>query len=442
MQTNAENENSEPIYHQNPNLGTTPVHTHSSSNTTDLSNPSQQELSQYNQPLYANAPPKPRRLNDAGYSSPSPDILDKYPNTQNHYIQPMHGCRSLAKSPVSIYGHTMLAPTHMQPDCMPHMHPKHNPHEYVFTPTREMHNVPQNSERRTPDTYGRSQLATKIRGTDYEDVYADQAMYKRPLSPIAYNHINVIKKANPTINPAYRAYTPVNMLGPKELDQYGPPHMRKSPSSIARPHSADFLEYEINHRQQNVTPTARPKSSLDINRNDSDNYFYSEERYAEKMRKSAQYLQKAPLRYPQQHNDFLIQPKPMPVNRYPETEGTTYPLMRSNTQPINFNNAPLKEMPPAVQPVRSRSVLSEGSLSKELDMDLRSSPRERLDRESISPGFSTRQEMYNYAQNMRNREYDQFTRSASARLAQNPSAQGERYPEERQPNREGDRKVG
>jgi hypothetical protein len=411
-------------FHQNQNSRTTPVHMHSSSNTTDLSNPSQQELSQYNQPLYANAPPKPRRLNDGGYSSPSSDVLERYSNPQN--VQTVPIMRAVPKSPVNIYGHVHLTSQSPQPEYV-HHRPKH---EYVFAPTREMQNIPQNMERRTPDTYGRSKLnpAKSRHPTDYEDVYADQVMYKRPLSPIAYSHV---KKTTPVVNPSYRSYTPVHMLGPKDMMQYSIPQMRKSPVTIARPHSADFLEYELNHRHLNSNALTRqqprPKSSLDINRNtnDNDNYFYSEERYAEKMRKSAQYLPKMPKYYPASNE----QRKPVP-NKYSENENN-FVLMRSNTQPIDFNNLQISEM----QPVRSRSVLSEGSLSKEVDADLRCTRQHG--REPISPAFPNRQEMYNYDE-MRNREYEQFTRSASARLTQNQSiSQGEGKPM----SREGDKKV-
>lgn len=62
-----------------------------------------------------------------------------------------------------------------------------------------------------------------------------------------------------------------------------------------RPHSADFLEYEARSEATSIKPDTgrapRPKSSLDINRA-SDNYYYSEASYAEKMRQSALYLQK------------------------------------------------------------------------------------------------------------------------------------------------------
>ncbi|XP_017777199.1 PREDICTED: uncharacterized protein LOC108563122 isoform X3 [Nicrophorus vespilloides] len=364
------NENSDSGFNQQYNNSrNTPIHMHSSSNTTDQSNPSQ-DLSQYNQPLYANAPPKPRRLTD-GYQSPSPDVLDRYNEPKYVTLQPTYNIqRSVTKSPsVNIYGNQ----------------------EYTSRNEHMSQHLVQNAERRTPDTYGRSK-SHPARGrypSDYEDIYAEQYMYKRPLSPLAYNNI---KKTTPTVTPIQRTYTPVSMLGPKDI-QYVPP-LRKSPSSVPRPHSADFLEYEVNHPQNttSVTRQPRPKSSLDINRNTNDNYFYSEENYADKMRKSAQYLPKMP-KYPAR----------------PENENN-FPLMRSNTQPMR-QNPPLDYARKESQPARSRSVLSEGSLSKELDVELRTSPQERF-RETLSPT----QDLYGYTDD-RLRDYDPFTRSASARLA-------------------------
>lgn len=83
-------------------------------------------------------------------------------------------------------------------------------------------------------------------------------------------------------------------------------NLRSRPTAgLVRPHSADFLEYEARAEAASdaaavAAATAmikpdpvrapRPKSSLDINRT-PDSFYYSEENYAEKMRKSALYLQ-------------------------------------------------------------------------------------------------------------------------------------------------------
>lgn len=95
-------------------------------------------------------------------------------------------------------------------------------------------------------------------------------------------------------------------------------NLRARPAAaIVRPHSADFLEYEARAEAAAdaaaIAATAsmikpdpvrapRPKSSLDINRT-PDSFYYSEENYAEKMRKSALYLQN-PQAQPQQAGSY------------------------------------------------------------------------------------------------------------------------------------------
>lgn len=312
----------------------------------------------------------------------------------------------------------------------------HNLREYDMTPMRDVYNLPQSTERRTPDTYGRSKLnATNSRYPgDYEDIYADQAMYKRPVSPLAYTNI---KKANPAISSMQRTYTPVSMLGLREAYQHPAVQMRKPASSaIPRPHSADFLEYEVTRQADpNLVPKQqpRPKSSLDINRNTlNDNYFYSEERYAENMRKSAQYLPKMPRCAPPVE---YLQKRSVPQQKYAENVNS-FPLMRSTTQPLHFDNLSISDSARQnIQPPRSRSVLSEGSLTKELDMG--ESVHESYGRASVSPAV-LRQEQY-YNQDPRRRDYDQFTRSASARLVYN--GQNEHMHEGKSITREGEKKV-
>lgn len=356
---------------------------HSSSNATDLSSPSQQELSQYTQPLYANAPPKPRRLNDGSYSSPSPEVSDRYMGDIKYVNAPYP-----KKSSVMMYGGPQL-------EYIPVQINKQD-REYQISPAPNVYNV----ERRTPDTYGRSKQPQSRCPGDYEDIYADQMMYKRPVSPLAaYNNV---KRNTPVVAPMQRTYTPVSMTGPRDV----PVQQRKPTASIPRPHSADFLEYEVaRHTENNVITRQqpRPKSSLDINRNTlNDNYFYSEECYAQNMRKSSQYLPKMP----QYVHDYSSRQS----RRQPEN---TYPLMRSNTQPMRLENLQISDnIRKEPQPVRSRSVLSEGSLSKELELDVRSSPQNCSARASVSPAA-----MYcQYNQDVRRREIEQFTRSASARL--------------------------
>lgn len=89
------------------------------------------------------------------------------------------------------------------------------------------------------------------------------------------------------------------------------PQPERHQNTIPRPHSADFLDYEVKHRNNNKLNVAncqqpRPKSSLDITRSPSDNYYYSKESYAENMRKSALYLQQLPTHYHTRGNENLI----------------------------------------------------------------------------------------------------------------------------------------
>lgn len=115
----------------------------------------------YGQPVYANAPPKPRRLNEnPGENSPDPGT----------------------KSPVieygTIYGQRVAANPNLRTDK------SGLTYGYVGG---------QPAERRTPDTYGRSSAKPPSRqqmrnGLDYEDVYANPPpqLYQRPAGPVGY----------------------------------------------------------------------------------------------------------------------------------------------------------------------------------------------------------------------------------------------------------------
>lgn len=371
------------------------MHNHTSSNTTDFSNSSQQELNQYNQHLYANAPPKPRRMGD-GYCSPGPEVLDRYSNYQ------------ITKSPSNSYGR----PIH--------------PQEQIYRD--DIFLGPPNVDRRTPDAYGRSNLTKYRNPSDYEDIYTEQSTYKRPLSPVATD--NLLKKGYPTVNVAYpmvKGYAPppMEMMRPHYPD---PVPLRRPPvPTISRPHSADFLEYKPQKLESipSTNPVAqqpRPKSSLDINmysknsdpmtrsntyfvdsgQRDND-YFYSQERYAEKMRKSAQYLQKVPAKHQSIDSSHRKHRE-----RYDSDVANTY----GYTQP--FKEQEVSNL----QPVRSRSALSESSL---------------LEADVMSREYVTSQEQ---AYGNRNIIPDQFTRSASARLSQSNT-----FEETVTTRMEGERKV-
>lgn len=98
------------------------------------------------QPLYANAPPKPRRQPDAGYSSPGHETAYSsgsntgtgsgysYHHQHQQYAQPQHGY-------------------HAVPGQRIHPHQDGGPVQII-----------QPNERRTPDTYGRSKLGSRVVG--------------------------------------------------------------------------------------------------------------------------------------------------------------------------------------------------------------------------------------------------------------------------------------
>lgn len=393
---------------------------HSSSNTTDLSNTSQQELVQYTQPLYANAPPKPRRLTD-GYSSPTSELLDRYGNESKYALQQSHHChaqpnlmtRSILKSPVNICANPQI-----HPDYLPEFVQQQMFNKRLHISDENSSLIKENNaERRTPDTYGRSKLnsSQKSYPSDYEDVYTEHCIYKRPLSPISYKDDN-------RVNSSTRPFTAVIMRDSKDNTIYAPfQRFQKKPNSIPRPHSADFLEYEGKRQDLNViVRQPRPKSSLDINKHTNDNYFYTEERYAEKMRKSTQYLPKIS-KYSNTQNEHEVNQQKLQ---------NTIPLIRSTNPFLNSNDTNI--YPREQLPLRSRSVLSDSSLLKEVDM-------EQFNKDINNTEFQTKNDQfYKYNDNMHRltRDTEQFTRSASARLTQNCNQF-----DGRSVNRDGERKV-
>ncbi|XP_018802728.1 PREDICTED: uncharacterized protein LOC108977483 [Bactrocera latifrons] len=355
------------------------------------------------QPLYANAPPKPRRINDGGYSSPSPEHSidnERKPHHQQQQQQQQAGRHSGLMSPTlqqmqqqqqqhyhqrgaqqpqqhhAIYDtrtgnvssalrlqqtqqqysvDQLEAQLQQQMALSPEDYPKSPPppatHSNYMELEEQMLRLQQqqqqqqrgediygerdlymqkliqqrypphlalypNAERRTPDAYGRSKNRIF---SDYEDIYnltqagmptsaqeallQEAASYRRPLSPPSYDgskHVPAMPMR----------YTPNHMEAAQQqqLTASNSNLRSRQPAAIVRPHSADFLEYEAraesaaaaaaaagtSNLSSAIKPDAvrapRPKSSLDINRT-PDSFYYSEASYAEKMRKSALYLQ-------------------------------------------------------------------------------------------------------------------------------------------------------
>ncbi|XP_032295180.1 uro-adherence factor A isoform X1 [Drosophila virilis] len=350
------------------------------------------------QPLYANAPPKPRRINDGGYSSPSPEHNEQQPLPPSRRIhspgtqqqQQLYQQRSQQPQPQpqaqqhhAIYdtrtGHVSTALQLQQAQqqySLDHLEAQFQQQhldmeeqiarlqqqravEEIYGerdlymaklmqrpyPTQQQQQQQQlqqlqlQAERRTPDAYGRSKqqrmfaaAAAAAAAADYEDIYnmsqlagagggalsaheallQEAASYRRPLSPPSYDgskHVPAMPQR----------YTP-NHLEPAAADQLinNMDLRAQSAAAIVRPHSADFLEYEAraeaaaaaaaaavaHSKQESGGRAPRPKSSLDINRT-PDSFYYSEASYAEKMRKSALYLQSGGAQ-PQQAGSYRI----------------------------------------------------------------------------------------------------------------------------------------
>ncbi|XP_037814541.1 serine-rich adhesin for platelets isoform X4 [Lucilia sericata] len=359
------------------------------------------------QPLYANAPPKPRRITDGGYSSPSPEhsidneAMRQHQMHQQQHQQQQSSRRSGIMSPTlqqmqqyqqqqqqsrsqhhAIYdtrtgnvSSAMRIPPQQQQanypiDTLEAQYQQQltlsSPDDYPQSPTaqymdsqmeqqimqlqqqrvavddiygeRELYmqrliqqRYPPHmsayvsaAERRTPDAYGRSKNRMF---SDYEDIYnltagagnpsaqealmQEAASYRRPLSPPSYEGNKHVPSAMSS------RYTPNNLESSPGHSAAGSNIRARPAAAIVRPHSADFLEYEARAEAAAdaaaIAATAsmikpdpvrapRPKSSLDINRT-PDSFYYSEENYAEKMRKSALYLQN-PQAQPQQAGTY------------------------------------------------------------------------------------------------------------------------------------------
>lgn len=248
------------------------------------------------QPLYANAPPKPKRLNTSRDYSPSPDNSPERPSHSNF-------------SPNSETNH------HRSEDS-----------------TQFRHRLPQ--ERRTPEAYGRSKFDSnpKYPTKDYEEVYNngydfsdDKASLRRCSEEVAQfsrdsyasshdrrmssgntSGNNVSNRNLPRIDGHSGLADPHQQYQPQPSDHLPPHHglplqnglpvHGQDRQRVPRPHSADFLEYErthpdTRHRDTDVKKHTkkpqpqRPKSCIGEKVKPDD--FWSEEVYAKKIKESA-----------------------------------------------------------------------------------------------------------------------------------------------------------
>ena len=132
------------------------------------------------QPLYANAPPKPRRLNTSRDQSPSPERMpNETPESGGFISNPMN--TPFGGAPQQTPDHMMVTGRYHHP--MTDVHQAHIivddiPQSYRMRPPHE---------RRTPEAYGRmSQIQQRIQHTprmppmqDYEDIYNTQIMQQQ-----------------------------------------------------------------------------------------------------------------------------------------------------------------------------------------------------------------------------------------------------------------------
>ena len=187
------------------------------------------------QPVYANAPPKPKRLNDS--SSPECSIEMQFKDDNYHTYQSQSFNMSNSTSGQS-------------------------PNFGIMQPQ-----LP-NYERRTPDIYGRTSFVQSV------------------TKPVNHNNLYIQDEQDILIN-----------FSTDQIISYGPQNL--SSKNHSRPHSVDFLEYasktdSIAVESDMIDKAAipyRPKSSLSVfNTKDEEGTHWSAEEYARKMRQSSMYV--------------------------------------------------------------------------------------------------------------------------------------------------------
>lgn len=179
------------------------------------------------QPLYANAPPKPRRLNTSRDQSPSPErqMEEGYLHHPGHpQVDPM--------MVTGRYYHPLsdVHQAHIIVDDLPPSYRMRPPHE-----------------RRTPEAYGRM---SRMQRMDYEDIYNTHLMQQQQKQQQLAMHQSAVQLA--------QMRTGMNK------------------PQVTRPHSADFLEYDPMMQHMPQTPVQqvnrphghraqppRPKSSIE-----------------------------------------------------------------------------------------------------------------------------------------------------------------------------------
>jgi hypothetical protein len=262
------------------------------------------------QPLYANAPPKPRRMNTSRDQSPSPER-----QMEEGLISP---------DPILVTGryHQPLSEVHQA-----HIIGDEIPPTYRIRPP---------TERRTPEAYGRMSRMQRvpINRMDYEEVYnqnhvvvSPEGDQRRFVGPQHHPVMNNMSQQQQQYAMHQAAVTLAHMR-PNNID-----HRQVVP----RPHSADFLELDMNqspqhhqqghfpnnvshtptpgrnyHRNQRQQQPPRPKSSIE-QRMLMDRHHFEENQYRSQSRASGIYdpqMDPRTMYSPQQQQQQ--QPQPMP----------------------------------------------------------------------------------------------------------------------------------
>ncbi|XP_050711566.1 uncharacterized protein LOC126995740 isoform X6 [Eriocheir sinensis] len=222
------------------------------------------------QPLYANAPPKPKRLNSSRDYSTSPE-------------------RSPERDDQTPRSYTDRGEGGSDAGCSGGIE------------SRSVHYHPPTAERRTPDAYGVA--AGGSRG-DYEDVYGDSNESNSiPHSSVRRtdqrDSFASSRSGGTRLSEELQLSDPLRSKFCRQEDTLPrDSHYRHYPKGPPRPHSADFLEYDRRHGSSEMWSyrrgsggelqrhnETRPKSS--VGQAESDHW--SEENYAQKMRQSSLY---------------------------------------------------------------------------------------------------------------------------------------------------------
>lgn len=220
----------------------------------------------YAQPLYVNAPPKPRRIGE-----PSECAYDK------------------AQPAIKISAAAGGADGSCPPARPPARHQPPNRGTRVECPPLAAY-----AERRTPDAYGTSpcfdgrpcspaKASNQLLVSDYEELYNLAS---------AYDHYDSSATSCRSAANPYGPQKPSALVGrPRSVDFLQAPRENGAIASRLAPEqarpSAPAFGVPKGGRPAYMPPP-RPKSSIEVV--NADGYHWSEEQYAESMRKSAQFL--------------------------------------------------------------------------------------------------------------------------------------------------------